>query len=224
CQRFAWQDHRRVAASSGWLARAVLVRPWRCVLGRWQLAAEPPFATSVTPLPAPPSAAPKIAAAAPAPAPAASPVATAATMAGSAAVLVSPAIRNRGVIGRRVCCRRVRRCGCCGRLRVSVVFFGRRALGWPPAAAEIALAPRRLHVRGLRRRRRGAIGSEHRTALLLHLFHFFFDGRYDVLELLDFFEEVRNVEEGVAIEPDLHEGRLHAWQHARHTAFVDASD
>src|SRR6185437_4537363 len=106
CQRFAWQDHRRVAASSGWLARAVLVRPWRCVLGRWQLAAEPPFATSVTPLPAPPSAAPKIAAAAPAPAPAASSVTTGATRAGYRAVVVSPAVHNRGVIAPRGCCGR----------------------------------------------------------------------------------------------------------------------
>ena len=47
----------------------------------------------------------------------------------------------------------------------------------------------------------------------------------DVLvEIFDTFEEVGDVEESVAIETDIHKGRLHAGQHARHTPLVDASD
>ena len=65
---------------------------------------------------------------------------------------------------------------------------------------------------------------KHLAALLLHLFDFAFDGGDDVVVVFEIFEEVADVEEGVAIEADIHEGRLHAGQHARDAAFVDASD
>ena len=83
---------------------------------------------------------------------------------------------------------------------------------------------RRFHVRGLERRRRRADGK-HLAALVLHLVDLFLGGGGDVLvELLDPFEEIRDVKERVAIEADFHEGRLHAWQHACNAAFVNASD
>jgi hypothetical protein len=62
------------------------------------------------------------------------------------------------------------------------------------------------------------------AALFLHLLHFLFDGRDDLVVLLDSFEEVADVEEGVAIEADIHKGRLHAGQHASDTAFVNAAN
>ena len=45
-----------------------------------------------------------------------------------------------------------------------------------------------------------------------------------VIEPFNFFQEVADVQEGVAIESDFDEGRLHAGKHARHLAFVDAAD
>jgi len=42
--------------------------------------------------------------------------------------------------------------------------------------------------------------------------------------LFEMFEKIADVQEGVAIEANLYKGRLHAWQHARYFAFVDASD
>jgi hypothetical protein len=43
-----------------------------------------------------------------------------------------------------------------------------------------------------------------------------------IVELLDTFKEVGDVQEGVAIEPDIDKGRLHAWQHACDTPLVNA--
>jgi hypothetical protein len=45
-----------------------------------------------------------------------------------------------------------------------------------------------------------------------------------VIEFLYFFQEVGDVQEGVAIEADLYEGRLHAGKHAGNFSFVDAAD
>ncbi len=67
-------------------------------------------------------------------------------------------------------------------------------------------------------------GSKHLAALRLHFLYFVFDGFDDVINFLDLFEEIADVQEGVAIEADIHKGRLHARQHARHAAFVNASD
>ena len=81
-----------------------------------------------------------------------------------------------------------------------------------------------LDVRGLERRRRRILRGEHVPALLFHLLDLFDHGGDDVVELFALFEKVADVQEGVAVEADFHEGRLHAWQHAGHTAFVNASD
>ena len=65
---------------------------------------------------------------------------------------------------------------------------------------------------------------KHFAALLLHFFNFIFDGRNDVIVVLEIFEEIADVEKGVAIESDVHKSRLHAGQHACDAAFVNASD
>jgi hypothetical protein len=83
---------------------------------------------------------------------------------------------------------------------------------------------RRLDVHGFDDGGRAGIGGKHVSAFRFHLLGLVFDSRDDVIELLDFFEEVADVQEGVAIEADFDEGRLHAGQHACDFAFVDASD
>jgi hypothetical protein len=45
-----------------------------------------------------------------------------------------------------------------------------------------------------------------------------------VIVVFQIFEEVPDVEESVAIEADIHKGRLHAGKHARNATFVDAAD
>ncbi len=68
------------------------------------------------------------------------------------------------------------------------------------------------------------IRGENLPALLFHLLGFVLNGRDDVIQLFNLLHEVADVQEGVAIEANFHEGRLHAWQHACNFAFVDASD
>ena len=74
--------------------------------------------------------------------------------------------------------------------------------------------------------RGSAFGRRHKefAALLLHLLDFPFYGCDDVVVIFEIFKEVADVKEGVTIEADVHEGRLHAGKHARHAAFVDASN
>jgi hypothetical protein len=45
-----------------------------------------------------------------------------------------------------------------------------------------------------------------------------------VIQLFNLLHEVADVQEGIAIEANFHKGGLHAGQHARNFAFVDASD
>jgi hypothetical protein len=45
-----------------------------------------------------------------------------------------------------------------------------------------------------------------------------------VIVVLEVFENVADVQEGVAVEPDVHEGGLHAWEDAGDFSFVDAAD
>ena len=45
-----------------------------------------------------------------------------------------------------------------------------------------------------------------------------------VIVVLEIFENVANVEEGVAIEPDVNESRLHSGEHAGDAAFVDTAN
>ena len=68
------------------------------------------------------------------------------------------------------------------------------------------------------------IRGENLAALVFHFLNFFLDGGDDVIQFLDIFEEIGDVEEGVAIEADIDEGRLHAGKHASDAAFVDATD
>ena len=82
----------------------------------------------------------------------------------------------------------------------------------------------RFHIRRLKSRCSRRRGIEYLAALVLHLLNLLFGGGYDVVELFEVFEEVADVEESVAIEPDFDESRLHARQHACDTALVDASN
>ncbi len=84
---------------------------------------------------------------------------------------------------------------------------------------------RRLNVSRLERGGMpGGIGSENLAALVLHFVFFILDGGNHVVEVFDFLEEIADVEEGVAIEADVHKGRLHAGKHASDFSFVDAAD
>jgi hypothetical protein len=100
--------------------------------------------------------------------------------------------------------------------------FERRRIGrrFGAGLGRIRSAVRRSRQRGRRIRLR----RKHFAALLLHLLNFIFDGRDDVIVLLEIFEEIADVEKCVAIEADIHKGRLHAGQHARDATFVNASD
>jgi len=83
----------------------------------------------------------------------------------------------------------------------------------------------RLDIRRFHRGRCRIAGGENMSALLFHFLDLIDNGGDDMVQLFAlFFEKIANVQEGVAIEANLDEGRLHAWQHARYTAFVNASD
>ena len=77
-------------------------------------------------------------------------------------------------------------------------------------------------VAGFQRRRSGRRGDGLRGALF-RLVSFILR-RGDMVEFFDVFEKIADVQEGVAIEADIDEGRLHAREHARDPAFVDAAD
>ena len=49
------------------------------------------------------------------------------------------------------------------------------------------------------------------------------DGR-DVVVILEMFQEIADVQEGVAIEADIHEGRLHSRKNACDPTLVETSD
>ena len=71
----------------------------------------------------------------------------------------------------------------------------------------------------------GAWGSVDRrgTALIFRLRNFYLGVCGAGIKLFDTFEEIAYVQEGVAIEPDFHECRLHAWQDAGDTSFIYAA-
>src|ERR1700733_2566341 len=102
-------------------------------------------------------------------------------------------------------------------------FTGERFQSGSDTGSRSSTHARRFHINRLDDRRRPGIRRENLPALLFHLLGFIFDGRDDVIQLLNFFHEVADVQEGVAIEAYFDEGRLHAWQHARYFALVDAS-
>jgi hypothetical protein len=84
--------------------------------------------------------------------------------------------------------------------------------------AHVALAYGRLD----QRRRQGRLGCGDGTNVRFGLGGLVFGD--DVIELFDFFQEVSDVQEGVAIEANLYEGRLHAGKHASYFSLVDAAD
>src|SRR6202022_302383 len=45
-----------------------------------------------------------------------------------------------------------------------------------------------------------------------------------VIVVLEIFENIADVQEGVAVQANVYEGRLHAWKDAGDFAFVDAAD
>src|SRR5689334_16739374 len=92
--------------------------------------------------------------------------------------------------------------------------------------ARVALGFRgcRLHLRRLLGRFAAGRLRKHLAALLLHFLHFSFYRSNDVVVIFLVFQKIADVEEGVAIQPDVYEGRLHAGKHACYTAFVDTAD
>jgi hypothetical protein len=48
--------------------------------------------------------------------------------------------------------------------------------------------------------------------------------RSNVIVFLEMFQKIADVQEGVAIEADIHEGRLHAGKNPGNSAFVKTSD
>jgi hypothetical protein len=67
------------------------------------------------------------------------------------------------------------------------------------------------HVDDRGRRRRGGLGVRFRLAMA-------------VIVVFQIFEYVADVEESVAIEPDVDESGLHSGKHAGNAAFVDTAD
>jgi hypothetical protein len=80
------------------------------------------------------------------------------------------------------------------------------------------------HVRRLDGTLLGACRRVHLSALILHFLNFFFDRVDDMVEFLEFLQEISYVEESVAIEANVHKRRLHAGKHACDTAFIDAAN
>ena len=48
--------------------------------------------------------------------------------------------------------------------------------------------------------------------------------RMAVIVIFEIFENVADVQEGIAIQADIHEGGLHAGEDAGNSAFIDAAD
>ena len=67
---------------------------------------------------------------------------------------------------------------------------------------------RRIHFAALGRLRPAELGLDRRN----------------VVVLLEMFQKIADVQEGVAIEADIHEGRLHARKNSGDAAFVKTSD
>src|SRR3984885_1764282 len=197
----------------------VLRRSRRCILRRGKFAPETP------------SAVPPRLASAPAASP--SPAATTAPAKTSTAISARPSaprtILKSSAIGTIAAARWTRNCRRkCSRRRRTMQrrnrFTRKRFQSSSDTRSRSSTRTRRFHINRLDDRRSSGIRGENLPALFFHLLGFILDGRDDVIQLLNFFHEVADVQEGVAIEANFHEGRLHAWQHARYFAFVDASD
>ncbi len=100
-------------------------------------------------------------------------------------------------------------------LKLRLAFFGRRRGG----LRRLGFRHLRLRLGGVGRRKLGhrRAGLPFRLGLLD-----FLDGL--AFELFQVFDEIGDVEEGVAVQPDVYEGRLHPGQDPGDPAFVDAAD
>jgi hypothetical protein len=67
-------------------------------------------------------------------------------------------------------------------------------------------------------------GRKHLAARLRHLLEFGLDRSGNVVVVLEVFQEIADVQEGVAIEANIHKGRLHTGEDSCDAAFVEASD
>src|ERR1700751_4437804 len=97
-----------------------------------------------------------------------------------------------------------------GRLRTELLAA--RLLA-PLGGASEGLAGEQLDGPAVTRRH---CGNRHMLVMLLV--------RLAVLVILEVFEDVADVEKRIAVEPDVHESRLHTGKDARHFSFVNAAD
>ena len=65
--------------------------------------------------------------------------------------------------------------------------------------------------------------TRHGVGVAIELQNLFFNAGDDLVVLFVVFEKVGNVKEGVAVQPDIDECRLHAGQHAGDSSFVNAA-
>src|SRR6185437_1825162 len=103
------------------------------------------------------------------------------------------------------------------------VALARRWLGEGISDAD-RFAGQQSHIRGLDGSLISACRRVHLSALILHLLNFFFDRVDDMVEFLEFLQEVGDVKESIAIEANVHKRRLHAGKHACDTALIDAAN
>ncbi len=69
----------------------------------------------------------------------------------------------------------------------------------------------------------GRRGRKHFADRLRRLLEFVLD-RSNVVVVFQVFQEIADVQEGVAIEANIHEGRLHTRENSCNAAFVETSD
>src|SRR5215510_153794 len=67
-------------------------------------------------------------------------------------------------------------------------------------------------------------GGKLDAAAFLQLRDFIFNGRNNLFVLFSVFKEIRNVEESVSVEADVHESRLHAGKDFRYFTFINIAD
>jgi hypothetical protein len=66
--------------------------------------------------------------------------------------------------------------------------------------------------------------GKHFATWLFRLLNFVLDRRGYVVVVLKMFQEIADVQEGVAIEANIHKGRLHTGEDSCDAAFVETSD
>src|ERR1700680_483939 len=91
--------------------------------------------------------------------------------------------------------------------RASIIYGSRRSIN-----------DRFMGASGVSRR-----GREHFTDWLRRFLEFVLN-RCNVVVVFQVFQEIADVQEGVAIEANIHKGRLHAGEDSCNAAFVQTSD